>query len=140
MGSSCSILNNDILENVCNPENILNHHNKDDTNYENEEEIENKKKIKRKKRKSYKNESNEINIINTIEEENYKRYINPIADKYNLLEPLSLDIISNYKKLNKKLDNKSTELHLTKLLLQNKQQECDNLRQSLQCLALNCSK
>lgn len=127
MGSGCSILNNDILENVCNPENILNHHNEN-------EDIENNKKIKRKRRKSYKNESN------TIEEENYKRYINPIADKYNLLEPLSLDIVSNYKKLNKKLDNKSTELHLTKLLLQNKQHECDNLRQSLQCLALNCSK
>ena len=37
------------------------------------------------------------------------------------------------------LNNKNYELNLTKVLLKNKQNECNNLKSSLRCLATNCS-
>ena len=67
------------------------------------------------------------------------KHLNPIYNLDNTIEPLSLDIASNYKKMNKKLNNKNYELNLTKVLLKNKHCECNNLKTSLRCLATNCS-
>lgn len=73
------------------------------------------------------------------------RYLNPLSSKhidnrdFNL-EPLSLDIVSNYKKINRRLNNKNCELRLTKLLLQGKEDECENLKKSINCIATNSLK
>ena len=74
-----------------------------------------------------------------------KKFINPLSKthinkKAFNLEPLSLDIVSNYKKINRRLNNKNCELRLTKLLLQGKEDECENLKKSINCIATNSIK
>jgi len=95
-------------------------------------------------------ETNENNICEYNNNFRYKnkcikKYTNPLSKKYIHkkgfnLDPLTLDIVSNYKKINKKLNDKNCELRLTKLLLQGKHEECENLKNSINCIASNSIK
>ena len=182
MGSGCS-LGQDILHNVCTPEDIDNKI----KNYFQQ----NKRRQKRRSTKflintsdeendydendydeNYYDENNTIyneynynddynncedNYQNNLEDTNeynnnfkyknkyIKKYRNPLSKQYIHkktfnLEPLSLDIFFNYKKINKKLNDKNCELRLTKLLLQGKEDECENLKKSINCIATNSVK